>query len=139
MKEHFPELSFEIKESGLIEIQQYQNMESVSIDIHHEQLRHIGRVVFNGKSSADTRIKDLERRLGVLTDRIVDLINDQYIRAEIIERCANSVEILLRWDNIHDLAYEFDCGLPTKAQLDADEAAAGKGGASVALLSVPKG
>lgn len=123
MKEHFPELTFEVQDNGLVLISQYQNLERVAIDVHPQQLAHIGRALFGGRSAKDALVADLQRKVSVLTDRIGDLVTDKYIRSQITDRCGDWEAILAHWDHIYDLAVEFDGGLPTKAQLDADEAA----------------
>jgi len=123
MKEKFPELTFEIQHDQMVLIEQTQNHERVRIEIHPQQLAHIGRALFDGKSSVGARVKDLERKISVLTDRIEDLVTDSFIRDELTERSAYASEILSKLDHLYELATEFDSGLPTRAQLDADEAA----------------
>lgn len=111
MKEHFPDLSFELQSDGLILIEQYQNHEPVRVDIHLQQLAHMGRVLFNGKGTADKRIREQNRRLSVLRERIEVFVKDPYHRQEIIERCGEGMAMLAQLDALLDLAYEFDGGI----------------------------
>lgn len=123
MKETFPQLTFSVEADGSILLEQIQNHESVKISLHPQQLAHIGRALFSGRSAKDAQIADLQRKITVLTDRIGDLVGDKFFRTQIIDRCGDWEVILARWDHIFELACEFDCGLVSKAQLDADEAA----------------
>lgn len=138
MKEKFPDLSFEIQQDGLILIEQMQNFEPVQIDIHPQQLAHIGRVVFNGKSSTGARVKDLERKISVLTDRIEDLVTDKFIRAELVERSAYGGEILATLDHLYELATEFNVGLPAKRESEGEESEVEANGAEVLQLPTPR-
>jgi len=111
MKEHFPDLSFELQSNGLILIEQYQNLEPVRIDVHLQQLAHMGRVLFSGRRTADKRIRDLERRISVLRERIESFVKDSYHRQEIIERIGEGMAMVAELDALLDLAHEFDGGI----------------------------
>lgn len=111
MKDHFPDLSFELQSDGLILIEQYQNQEPVRINVHMQQLAHMGRVLFNGKGASDKRIREQSRRLSVLREKIEVFVKDPYHRQEIIERCGEGMAMLAQLDALLDLAYEFDGGI----------------------------
>lgn len=123
MKEHFPDLAFEVQDNGLIALAQWQNHEKVVIDVHPQQLAHIGRALFKGKNPATERIEELERRLAVLSEKIQDFVMDDWNRGEIIERCGSGDVMLAQLDALRDLAWEFDGGLVPKHILEADERA----------------
>lgn len=121
-KEFFPNLRFSIQQDGLVLIEQLQNHEEVCIELHPQQLAHIGRALFGGRTGKDAQIAELQRKIGVLADRIGDLVDDRFIRDQIMDRCGDWEVILARWDHLLELALEFDIGLPSKAQIDAETA-----------------
>lgn len=121
MKEHFPNLAFEVQGNGFVVLEQWQNQERVAIDVHPQQLAHIGRALFNGKNPAAERIEELERRLAVLSEKIQDFVMDDYNRGEIIERCGSGDVMLAQLDALRDLAWEFDGGLVPRYVVEADE------------------
>ena len=110
-KETFPNLSFEVNEDGMILLEQWQNHELVRIDVHPQEFAHIGRALFGGKSPADKRSMELERRISVLREKIEVFVRDAYHREEIIERCGLGGMMLCQLDALLDLAYEFDGGI----------------------------
>ena len=56
------------------------------------------------------KLADAERRLSVLTARLNNIVCDDFMRRELIERCGDGPLYLERWDGLLDLAIEFDGG-----------------------------
>jgi hypothetical protein len=142
MKEHFPDLAFEVQGNGLVALEQWQNQERVVIDVHPQQLAHIGRALFKGRNPATERIEELERRLAVLSEKIQDFVMDDFNRGEILDRSAYGSAMLAELDALRDLAWEFDGGLVPRHVLESDEAAKqakGRSGSQEAPVPQPAG
>jgi len=92
---------------GTIELTQPQSLEDpVSIRLHPSQLAFIA-----GNFAGTQQQREAERKLFVLAEKIGRIVSDEYVRAEIIDRCGDGLAILAELDALDDLAIEFTGGL----------------------------
>lgn len=110
MSERFYDLQFERLESGTIRLRQSAFDEDNVIDCHPEQVSFIARRLCGMKPETSHQVAELERRLSVLTDRLQDVVCDDYFRGDVLERCGDGLYMLARLDAVVDLALEFDGG-----------------------------
>lgn len=94
---------------GGIHLEQQSGCEEPSvIHLHPEQIMFIARRLCGMKPETAEKVADLERKLAILCDRLGEFISDPNIRTDIIKRCGDGIEYVVRLDGIHDLAIEFD-------------------------------
>lgn len=106
--EKFFDLSFNRQPDGSVRLIQSDHGEDYIIDLHPEQVLFIARQVCGMKAETAEKVADLERKLSILCDRLGEFISDSNIRTDIIKRCGDGIEYVVRLDGIHDLAIEFD-------------------------------
>lgn len=106
----FHDLCFSSMKDGSIRLTQTDCGEDSIIDAHPEQLLFIARSICGLKPETAGRIAELERRLAVLTDKLQDVVCDQYFRNDILDRCGDGLYLLAKLDAVVDLALEFDGG-----------------------------
>ena len=96
---------------GTIRLTQQAGIDEPSvIDLHPAQLLHLAGIV-RGKPVPDVGIiADLERRLGVLVDKLQEVVCDRGFRDDILERCGDGLYWLAKLDAVTDLALEYDGG-----------------------------
>jgi hypothetical protein len=111
MKQQFHDLSFEQLEDGTVRLVQQSGMDEPNvIHLHPEQVLYVARRLCGLKSETAEQVADLERRISVLTDGLQKLVTEQWFRDDIVKRCGDGIEIMVRLDALLDLAYEFDGG-----------------------------
>ena len=94
---------------GGIHLEQQSGCEEPSvIHLHPEQVLFVARQLCGMKADTADKVADLERKLAILCDRLGEFISDPNIRTEIIKRCGDGVEYIVRLDGLYDLAIEFD-------------------------------
>ena len=92
---------------GTIRLSQPQSLEDpVSIDLHPSQLAYIAEMF-----ACTQQQREAERKLHVLAEKIGRVVADEYVRAEIIDRCGDGLAILAELDALDDLAIEYTGGL----------------------------
>lgn len=104
----FHDLSFTQRADGTVLLTQTDCGEDYSIAAHPEQLLFIARRLCGMKADTAEKVADLERKLAILCDRLGEFISDPNIRNDIIDRCRDGIEYIVRLDGLHDLAIEFD-------------------------------
>lgn len=109
--EKFYDLSFSNQPDGSIRLMQSDHGEDYIIDMHPEQILFIARRLCGMKPETAERVKDLERKLAVLDNRIAAIVLDDTLRDEIVRRIGDGFEIIQRLDSLYDLAVEFTVGL----------------------------
>lgn len=109
MNPRFQDLDYSRLDDGTIRLEQIGYAgESTLIDLHPEQLLFVARQLCDMKAETAEKVADLERKLSILCDRIGEFISDSNIRNDIIDRCHDGIEYVVRLDGLHDLAIEFD-------------------------------
>jgi len=109
MNQQFHDMKFEQLENGTVRLEQHDYCgESVIVDLHPEQLKFITRQVCGLSTATAVQVKDLERRLSVLTSGIEAFVCDSGIRGEILDHCPAGLEFIARLDAILNLAWEYD-------------------------------
>lgn len=109
MNTKWHDLTIDRLPDGGIHLEQQSGCEEPSvIHLHPEQLLFIARRLCGMKPETAEKVADLERRIAVLTDRLGQFVNDQDIRNDVIDRCADGIEYIVRLDGLLDLAIEFD-------------------------------
>lgn len=104
----FHDLDFKRLEDGSIRLTQTDCGEDSIIDASPEQLLFIARRLCGMKEDTAEKVADLERKLAILCDRLGQFVNDHDIRTDMIDRCADGIEYVVRLDGLLDLAIEFD-------------------------------
>lgn len=119
----FHDLTIERLSDGNIRLSQQDGVDDPSlIDLHPEQIKFIARQLCGIKPESADAIRELERRLSVLAEKVEDLACAEWLRGEVIDHCPCAGEILARLDALADLALEMDGGrLHPKASPDAQE------------------
>jgi hypothetical protein len=109
MNTRWHDLTFDRLKDGGIHLEQQAGCEEPSvIHLHPEQVLFIARQLCGMKPETAEKVADLERKLAILCDRLGEFISDPDIRTDIIKRCGDGIEYIVRLDGIHDLAIEFD-------------------------------
>lgn len=109
MNTKWHELIIDRLPDGGIHLEQQSGCEEPSvIHLHPEQILFIARRLCGMKPETAEKVADLERRIAVLTDRLGQFVNDQDIRNDMIDHCADGIEYVVRLDGLLDLAIEFD-------------------------------
>lgn len=94
---------------GGIHLEQQSGCEEPSvIHLHPEQILFVARQLCGMKAETAEKVADLERKLAILCDRLGEFISDPNIRNDIIDRCRDGIEYIVRLDGLHDLSIEFD-------------------------------
>ena len=107
----FHDLTIERLSDGNIRLIQQDGVDDPSlIDLHPEQIKFIARQLCGMRPDAADAIRELERRLSVLTEKLQDLVCAEWLRGEILDRCGYGGEILSRLDGLLDLTLEMDGG-----------------------------
>ena len=107
----FHDLDFKKLSDGSIRLTQDDRMDEASvIDMHPEQLLYMARQLCGMKPQTADKVKDLERRIAVLTDKLQNIVCNKAFRGDLIERSGDGFEYLAHWDALLDLALEFDGG-----------------------------
>ena len=104
----FHDLDFKRLEDSSIRLTQTDCGEDSIIDAHPEQLLFIARRLCGMKEETAEKVADLERKLAILCDRLGQFVNDHDIRTDMIDRCSDGIEYVVRLDGLLDLAIEFD-------------------------------
>ena len=120
--EQMHEISFEQIKDGSIRLEQQSGVDEPSVILlHPEQLKYITRRICGMSETTARQVKDLERKLSVITDRMERLVTEDWFRKGIIDGCADFAEILERLDGIVVLAVEMDGGrlLPSEPKPEA--------------------
>ena len=120
--EQMHEISFEQIEDGSIRLEQQSGHgERDVILLHPEQLKFITRRMAGMSETTARQVKDLERKLSVIADRLEALVCEKWFREEILDRCGNGAEMINKLDGIVDLAIEMDGGrlLPSESKPEA--------------------
>lgn len=110
MHMHMHNVKVTTNDSGDIILEQSEFDCEDKVYLHPEQLRLIARRVAGLKESTADQVADLERKVGVLTAGISSFVCDDSIRAEILDHCPNSSEIIERLDGLLNLTLEYDGG-----------------------------
>lgn len=111
MNERHFDLRAEQIEDGSIMLTQTDCGEEYKIAAHPEQIIYFARRLCGMKPEMANQAQELERRLAVLAGELAWFVTEKDIREEIIDRCPNGVEFIIRLDAISDLATEFTEGL----------------------------
>lgn len=109
--ERMYDLQWEVLESGTIRLRQEEFDEYNVIDLHPEQIRFIARRLCGMKQETAELVKNLERKLAVLDEKIADLVLNDGIRQEIVSRCGDGFEIILQMDGLLELSTEYTGGI----------------------------
>ena len=107
--EQMHEISFEQIQDGSLRLEQQSGVDEPNIILlHPEQLKYITRRTCGMDSATATSVKDLERKLSILTAGLERFVCDSSIRGEILDRCGNGLEFITRLDWLLNLAFEYD-------------------------------
>lgn len=125
MNTHWHDLNIErLDDGGIRLIQQDSVDDPSSIDLHPEQIKFIARQLSGMKLETADGIREIERRMSVLAERLQDFAALEWLRGEILDTCPTGGEILARLDALADLALEMDGGrLHPKVLSDAKDGA----------------
>jgi len=107
----FYDLDFERMADGAICLTQQCSVDEPNVVLAHpEQITFIARQLCGMKPEKANQVADLERRIGVLTDKLQNLVCNSAFRSDLIERLGDGFEYIAKFDGILDLAMEFDGG-----------------------------
>ena len=107
--EQMHEISFKHVNDGSIRLEQQSGVDEPNmIWLHPEQLKYITRRICGMDSATAASIKDLERKLSILSAGLERFVCDADIRAEILDQCGNGPELINRLHGILILAREYD-------------------------------
>lgn len=106
---HYPDIEAFQFADGTISISSREGIDDpVKIYLHPDQLAGICSRLLD--SSTQSKEKELERRLAVLTDKIQNLVCHSKFRKDLIKYCGDGFEYIAKLDGILDLALEYDGG-----------------------------
>ena len=109
MNTRWHDLTFDRLKDGGIHLEQSAGLEEPNvIHLHPEQVLFIARQLCGMKPETAEKVADLERKLAILCDRLGQFVNDHDIRNDMIDRCRDGIEYIVRLDGLLDLAIEFD-------------------------------
>ena len=111
MNTRWHDLIIDRLEDGGIHLEQQSGCEEPNvIHLHPEQVLFVARRLCGMKPETAGKAAELERRIGVLADRLQDFVCNKAFRSDLIERCGHGFEYLAKLDSVLDLALEFDGG-----------------------------
>lgn len=113
--ERFYDLEFERMANDCICLTQACGVDEPNVILaHREQVLHIARQLCGMKPETAALAQELERKLYVLDEMLADVVLDDGVRTEIMERCGSGFEILARLDHLLEFSTEFTGGIPSK-------------------------
>lgn len=105
------EVSYEILDDGTVALEQQSGVDEPNVIwLHPEQVRFIARRVCGMSEATAAKVKDLERKLSVITDRLEQLVTADWFRKGVINECDDGIEMIAKLDGLVDLAVEMDGG-----------------------------
>lgn len=107
----FYDLEFERMANDCICLTQSCGVDEPNVILAHpEQLLYIARQLCGLKPETANQVADLERRIGVLVDKLQRIVCNDYFRKDLLDECADGFEHLAKLDAVLDLALEYDGG-----------------------------
>ena len=110
MAERFFDAEFELIDHNHIRLTQVDCGDSYMVDLHPAQLRHFANLAGGYAPEKANQVADLQRRLGVLVDKLQRIVCDDYFRKDLLNECGDGLEYMAKLDAVLDLALEFDGG-----------------------------
>jgi hypothetical protein len=111
MNARWHDLIIDRLDDGGIHLEQHSGVDDPNvIHLHPEQLLFIARQLCGIKSETAEKVRDLERRIAVLTDKLQNIVCNGAFRSDLLEATGDGFEYLARLDSLLDLALEFDGG-----------------------------
>lgn len=111
MNTRWHDLIIDRLEDGGIHLEQQSGVDDPSvIHLHPEQVLFVARQLCGMKPETAEKIAELERRIGILTGKISNVVCSKAFRSNLLECSGDGLAYLAQLDGLRDLALEYDGG-----------------------------